>query len=505
LLGESRRGERDEEVERAILKRATQDTSAFVRMQAVLQLRSPDSLRAVVPLLADADPYLVSAALTALGKAGNAPLLREWLAKADTRLRLGLLLALRRTGHARDLVPTFLKDDDPEIRRAAVQWVAEDRLTDRAGMMREAALRPQVTSELLQAYFAAEELLAGKAKANHGEAGQDYVAAVVRDAKYPAAVRALALRMVRPDHTKLSVIDLEGFLRADGGLAQEAARVLAAREDVPAHDALARLASEAGAEPGLRAYALLGLARRSPMPDSTRRLLLDALQNGTMPREVLRSLRGVAGEAGVRETILAWWAKRQGKPLPPPNTDRELAEQVLFLFGGKAENDRLQSVRETAEAKPNGAKEWRDSLRGPADARAGERVFFHPQGPRCSQCHRIDGRGGQIGPDLSRIGAALSREKLIDSLLEPSKEIAPRFTSWLIVTRDGKVRTGVIVGESADSKITVADAQGKLEILNRLDIEERRALPTSIMPADLHTLMTRQEFRDLIAFLEGRK
>jgi hypothetical protein len=67
------------------------------------------------------------------------------------------------------------------------------------------------------------------------------------------------------------------------------------------------------------------------------------------------------------------------------------------------------------------------------------------------------------------------------------------------------VRTGVIVGESADSKVTVADAQGKLEVLNRLEIEERRALPGSIMPADLHTLLTRQEFRDVIAFLEGRK
>jgi hypothetical protein len=44
-----------------------------------------------------------------------------------------------------------------------------------------------------------------------------------------------------------------------------------------------------------------------------------------------------------------------------------------------------------------------------------------------------------------------------------------------------------------------------LEVLNRLEIEERRALPGSIMPADLHALMTRQEFRDLLALLEGRK
>jgi putative membrane-bound dehydrogenase-like protein len=510
LLGESRGGDRDEEVESALLERVEKDKSPFVHMQAVLPLRAPASLRAVVPLLADADPYLANAALTVVGKPGNTPLLRERLATADARLRLGLLLALRRTGDAdaRGLVPTFLKDDDPDVRRAAVQWVAEERLADRAGLVREAALRPPVTRELLQAYLAAEELLAGKSGANQGEAGQEYVAAIVRDGKYPPAVRALALRMLRPDHPKLNAANLQGFLQGDSALAREAAVALASREDLPAHGALVRLAGDVGADPDLRAYALLGLARRLPMPDATRRLLLDALEHGSMPREVLRSLRGVAGDTPVREAVLAWWAKRTGNPLPPPNTDRELAEQVILLFGGKAEGklaERLRPVRETAGARPAGSKEWREALRGPGDARAGERVFFHPQGPRCFLCHRIDGRGGEAGPDLSRVGAALNRDRLIDSILEPSKEVAPRYTNWLIVTRDGKVRTGVIVGESADSKVTVADAQGKLEVLNRLEIEERRALPGSIMPADLSTLMTRQEFRDLLAFLEGRK
>src|SRR5262249_36203587 len=106
---------------------------------------------------------------------------------------------------------------------------------------------------------------------------------------------------------------------------------------------------------------------------------------------------------------------------------------------------------------------------------------------------------------LSRVGAALSRDKLIESILEPSKEIAPAFTSWVIVTRDGKTRIGTIVDVSADSTLTIADAQGKREVIRRLDIEERQASPTSIMPADLHTRMTRREFLDLLAFLESRR
>jgi putative heme-binding domain-containing protein len=132
-------------------------------------------------------------------------------------------------------------------------------------------------------------------------------------------------------------------------------------------------------------------------------------------------------------------------------------------------------------------------------------LFFHARGPRCFACHRVDGRGAAIGPDLSTIGRALSRDKLIESILTPSKEIAPQFTSWVIVTKDGKSRTGVIVEEKFDSTIVVADAEGKLETIPRLDIEQRETSKASIMPENLHTLMTRQEFRDLLAFLETRK
>jgi putative heme-binding domain-containing protein len=117
----------------------------------------------------------------------------------------------------------------------------------------------------------------------------------------------------------------------------------------------------------------------------------------------------------------------------------------------------------------------------------------------------VDGRGGKVGPDLSTIGAALNRDRLIESILDPSKEIAPAFVTWNITTRDGKVHTGVVVEETWDSKIVLADAQGKLETLVRQDIEERTASKKSLMPDSLPDQMTPQEFRDLIAYLSERK
>jgi putative heme-binding domain-containing protein len=205
-------------------------------------------------------------------------------------------------------------------------------------------------------------------------------------------------------------------------------------------------------------------------------------------------LRGALTSADAK-AFTTWW-----QSLEATADDRDnLAEQALLTRGQPPE------IKLTIP-RPEGVAAWRDLLlQAKGDPRAGERVFFHSKGPRCFACHKIDGRGEAVGPDLSRIGAAMDRGKLIESILEPSKEIAPAFVTWLVTTRDGKQHTGVIVSEGFDSTLTVADSQGKRTVLQITDIEDRVAQKTSIMPADLHGQMTRREFADLLAFLEGRK
>jgi putative heme-binding domain-containing protein len=268
------------------------------------------------------------------------------------------------------------------------------------------------------------------------------------------------------------------------------------------------LAADEKADQTARADAIAGLAQSAPSSPATRKLLLALLPEPSFQRDVLRSVRQTGGDADFETAIWKWWEQVAKTQTIVAQERRELAEQLGLALRTSEKPDtakRLQELDAVTGPRPENETQWRAALSGPGDPAAGERVFFHLRGPRCYACHRVDGRGASIGPDLSTIGSALSREKLIESILAPSKEIAPQYVSWFIATRDGKTRTGVIVEEGPHSTITVADAQGKLEVIHRTNIEERRALATSIMPDKLHELMTRREFLDLLAFLSNRK
>lgn len=486
------------------LERALKDPAAAVRMQAVLHLRRPAALQRVTPLLADRDPFLVSAAVHALGRPGNANSLLPLVDSDDPRLRLGALLALRRTGdtEARTALGKFLQDPDPEVRRAAIQWVGEERLQAFAGQLTAAAARAPTTRQLFLSLGAANHLLGG-GKPEADPVDEKLLARIVQHPEHGTAFRVLALQLLRPDHPALPVPSLEKLLDSqEPALRREAVRTLALRADAPARDALMRLAANEKAGVALRTWAVAGLAPAAGSAD-VRQALLRWLDRPEMQRDALRSLRHVGREPAVENALLDWWDRAS----PTGDERPELASQLTLALKSDASggSKRLPALLKQATPRPPDADAWRKYLANGGDAAAGERVFFHANGPRCGSCHQVDGRGGKVGPDLSTIGRALPRERLIESILTPGREIAPMFVAWNVVTRDGKARVGIITDEGPHSTITLANAQGQLEIIKRQDVEERAALPTSIMPDNLHEQLTPREFLDLIAFLVARK
>jgi putative heme-binding domain-containing protein len=476
------------------------DSPPFVRLQAISRLRIDAGLGELASVLGEDDPFLVGAALSSLGRRGNAPLLIPFGRSSNPKVRLGILLALRRTGdeRGRELIPTFLGDADPAVRRAAIQWVGEERLAKWAPLLTGAASRPPVTRELFEALLASRDFLAGtRRNASEEPSGEDFVAKIVQDAAQPPGLRAVALRMLRPDHPSLNAALLKRlFEGADKQLGQEALRTLVLRADDASQDILRRLAADRAAGHDLRAEAVMGLGQSTGTSSATRGLLVELLHEGGWERDALRSLRGATGRPEIERAVLDWWAKERATKKRAPQESDEIAAQIALVIGAS---------RPGETSNPAKMPDLRIGLGAPGDAKAGERVFFHVSGPRCFACHRVDGRGSSIGPDLSNAGRSMSRDKIIESILQPSKEIAPQFVSWQVVSRDGKVHTGMIVEEGPNSTITLADAQGRLEIINRNDVEERHALRTSIMPENLAQLMTVQEYRDLLAFLTSRK
>jgi putative membrane-bound dehydrogenase-like protein len=507
-----------------LVERVKKDPSAQVMLAALhpgVGFRVPKFDQ----MIADKDPFIQSAALTVWQFDGidNPP----WALRKspDPALRVGLVLILRRLSELLatfplqegnfvrsreeailESIPDFLADPDPGVRRAAIQWIAEERLQQYGKLLPAAASKEPVTKDLFEAWLAANDFLSGKKRLPTDEpTGEDFIAKILKDDKQPVTFRTLAMRMLRPDHPALDTGRLKGFLASkEAGLRREVVRTLVMRADEPSQELLRHLATEENGDPGQRAAVVAGLGHSAASSRATQRLLLSMLDKPELRRDALRSLRPVTPGSETERVILDWWEKLKAED----EAKRELAEQiVLAVKPGKDADDAKQvdAIAKAAGPKPSDEEGWRKALEGKGDPAAGERLFFHPRGPRCFACHRIDGRGAAIGPDLSTIGRSLSRDKLIESILAPSKEIAPQFVSWIIVTKDGKSRTGMIVEEKFDSTIVIANAEGRLETINRLDIEDRQAAKTSIMPDNLPALMTRQEFRDLLAYLSERK
>lgn len=135
------------------------------------------------------------------------------------------------------------------------------------------------------------------------------------------------------------------------------------------------------------------------------------------------------------------------------------------------------------------------------DVTAGAKLF-RDQRTKCDVCHRVGKTGGQVGPDLSSVGGKYDRPHLIDSLLHPSRQIGYGYETTTVVTLDGRTHSGI--AKTTDSThITLVDAGNKRIRLAKAEIEESTVSPVSLMPQGLAKSLSRQEFVDLISYLES--
>ena len=121
----------------------------------------------------------------------------------------------------------------------------------------------------------------------------------------------------------------------------------------------------------------------------------------------------------------------------------------------------------------------------------------------CASCHRLDREGHAVGPDLFDIRRQ-TKENILFHIVNPDAEIAPAFTAYLAEAKDGRVLSGILVGDTPTS-ITLRGPLGVEATLLRSDLAKLEALPGSLMPTGLEAGLSKQQLADLLAYLKGEK
>jgi cytochrome c oxidase cbb3-type subunit 3 len=141
--------------------------------------------------------------------------------------------------------------------------------------------------------------------------------------------------------------------------------------------------------------------------------------------------------------------------------------------------------------------------------KAGEKIFFGMGG--CSQCHMVNGKGGRLGPELSRIGLSRSARFIRESIREPDKDLAeglrepgkrfPVFYDTVtVVTNDGRRYVGVAKNEDTFT-LQLMDQQEQLHLFFKSDLREVSHQQKSLMPTYTEQILSENELQDLLAYL----
>jgi alcohol dehydrogenase (cytochrome c) len=151
----------------------------------------------------------------------------------------------------------------------------------------------------------------------------------------------------------------------------------------------------------------------------------------------------------------------------------------------------ISFIRSTVKAQPGLA---------PGNQVAGEKLFWGKGG--CGQCHVVEGRGGSLGPDLTRVGRQRSLAYLRESVLSPSADLSPGFETVEVVTRDGRKLVGV--AKRLDNfSVELIDPAEKLHSLPRSALLSVNRESRSLMPDSYGRLFAEPELKDLLAFLSS--
>jgi putative membrane-bound dehydrogenase-like protein len=295
---------------------------------------------------------------------------------------------------------------------------------------------------------------------------------LVGDASRPAVERVAVLRALRILNEKSAVPDLQKVLEPKSGsepvaVQLEALRTLAALENKTAQQAAQNMLDSKEASLQSEAVQVLGT-----QPEGAK-LIGERLVAKQLPAELLPPVTD---------------ALRRHAPGHPELTKllTEVMKGGLLLSLDKAQVERVERLVRT-----NG------------NPQRGKNLYLNHRVLACVTCHRLEGLGGNVGPDLTRIWETQSVEKIMESIIEPSKEIKEGYQTYVATTTKGQVFTGLKVSQTPQ-ELVLRDANAKEIRILAADLEEVKPSPQSLMPDNVIAQLTFDQFIDLVAFLKDR-
>ncbi len=142
-------------------------------------------------------------------------------------------------------------------------------------------------------------------------------------------------------------------------------------------------------------------------------------------------------------------------------------------------------------------QDYRPVLKRDGNPKRGREVFRK----NCAACHRVEKIGVDVAPDIAD-SRRRTREQLLLSILDPNRAVDNNYFSYTVVTKAGKVLTGIVVSETTTA-VTLRQAEGKVVRVLRDDIEVLKSNGISLMPEGLEKNITQPQMADLLNFLKN--
>ena len=137
------------------------------------------------------------------------------------------------------------------------------------------------------------------------------------------------------------------------------------------------------------------------------------------------------------------------------------------------------------------------------NAENGQKIFIEHPAAACYRCHSVSGAGGEVGPHMDGVASRVTPDYILQSIIDPNAKIAEGFENLLIELTDGRYVAGIIKKET-DTEVVVNSPEDGLLTLKKAEIKSRER-GASGMPEGIMDILSKQEVRDVIAFLLSLK